>query len=136
MKKKMRKFADGDFVTAEGQNKNIDDDVRARAMRSVAPDDSPAGTSTYGEENESPITMTKTKTSVTAAKPKGESPEEYKTRMESLVKGQALEKVYPLENLIGGGGAKILQMAGKNLATKLAVNRAASKPFAEEYSSY
>jgi hypothetical protein len=104
-KRKMRKFAEGDYVTAEGPNKNISDDIRARAMRSVMPDDSPAGTSTYGEENESPVTVTKTKTSVTTAKPKpkGESPEEYKSRMDSLVQKQALERVEP-ENYVPGPG--------------------------------
>lgn len=102
-KRKMHKFVEGDFITAEGPNKNISDDIRARALRSVAPDDSPAGTSTYGEENESPVTVTKTKTSVTSAKPKGESSEEYKTRMDSLVKKQALERVEP-ENYVTPGG--------------------------------
>lgn len=107
-KRKMRRFAEGDYVTAEGQNKNISDDIRARALRSVAPDDSPAGTSTYGEENETPITVTKTKTSVTAApkKPAGptpESKEEYKARMEGLEKKQALERVEP-ENYVPGPG--------------------------------
>lgn len=102
-KRKVRKFAEGGFETTEGQNKNIGDDVRARAMRSVMPDDSPAGTSTYGEQNEAPVTVTKTKTSVTAPKPKGESPEEYKARMEGLVKKQALERVEPEDYVPGTG---------------------------------
>jgi hypothetical protein len=105
MKRKMRKFADGGFSTAEGENKMIDDDVRARALRSVAPDDSPAGTTGYGEQNDLPETKTVTKTTVskTPAKPKGESADEYKTRMESLVKKQAIERVEP-ENYIPGTG--------------------------------
>jgi len=94
-KRKMRKFAEGGFETAEGPNSRISDDIRARALRSVMPDDSPAGTSIYGEENESPVTVTKTKTSVTAAKPKGETPAEYKARMEGLEKKQALIPVHP-----------------------------------------
>jgi hypothetical protein len=106
-KRKMRKFAEGDFVTAEGPNKNISDDIRARALRSVASDDSPAGTSTYGEQNELPETKTVTKTTVskTPAKPmpKGESADEYKTRMESLVKKQALERVEPEDYVPGTG---------------------------------
>jgi len=41
---------------------SIDDDVRARALRSVMPDDSPAGTTGYGEQNELPeIKATPTK---------------------------------------------------------------------------
>lgn len=106
-KRKVRKFAEGGFETAEGSNKNISDDIRARAMRSVAPDDSPAGTSIYGEENELPETKTVTKTTVskTPAKPmpKGESADEYKTRMESLVKKQALERVEPEDYVPGTG---------------------------------
>ena len=135
MKKKMRKFADGDFVTAEGPNKMIDDDVRARAMRSVAPDDSPAGTSTYGEENESPITMTKTKSSVTATKPKGESPEEYKTRMEGLTKSQALENVSPEDYVTPAGMLKGMFKKVVSMGAKRAAAEVAKKPFAEEVAS-
>jgi hypothetical protein len=107
MKRKMRKFADGGYSTAEGENKNISDDIRARALRSVMPDDSPAGTTGYGEQNDLPETKTVTKTTVskTPAKPmpKGESADEYKTRMEGLTKKQALERVEP-ENYIPGTG--------------------------------
>jgi hypothetical protein len=105
MKRKTRKFADGGFSTAEGENKNISDDIRARALRSVMPDDSPAGTTGYGEQNDLPETKTITKTTVskTPAKPKGESADEYKTRMESLVEKQALKRVEP-ENYIPGTG--------------------------------
>ena len=102
----MRKFAEGGFETAEGPNKNISDDIRARALRSVAPDDSPAGTSTYGEENESPITVTKTKTSVTKAPAKSTAPTmpaEEKARMEGLIKKQALERVEPEDYVPGPG---------------------------------
>lgn len=106
-KRKIRKFAEGGFETAEGSNKNISDDIRARALRSVAADDSPAGTSTYGEQNDLPETKTVTKTTVskTPAKPtpKGESADEYKTRMESLVKKQALERVEPEDYVPGTG---------------------------------
>ena len=118
-KRKMRKFADGGFATAEGENKNISDDIRARALRSVAPDDSPAGTSTYGEQNDLPETKTVTKTTVskTPAKPtsKGESADEYKTRMESLVKKQGLERVEP-ENYVPGPG--LLKGMLKSIASK------------------
>jgi hypothetical protein len=105
IKRKTRKFADGGFSTAEGENKNISDDIRARALRSVMPDDSPAGTTGYGEQNDLPETKTVTKTTVskTPAKPKGESADENKVRMESLVKKQALERVEP-ENYIPGTG--------------------------------
>jgi hypothetical protein len=48
---------------------------------------------------------------------------EEKARMESLVKKQALERVSPETALIGGGGLKLLQTAGRNLASKIAKNR-------------
>ena len=136
MKKKTRKFADGGFSTTEGENKNISDDIRARALRSVAPDDSPAGTTGYGEQNDLPETKTVTKTTIskTPAKPKGESADENKTRMESLVKKQALERVAPEEALIGGGAGKLLQMAGKKLAGKIAANREVSRKTSEGFS--
>ena len=123
MKRKMRKFAEGGFSAAQeewlGGADRTDPYILAR-MRSAVPDspakspagdDSPAGKSGYGEENELPQTQTVTKTTVSktparpAAKatPKGESADEYKTRMESLVKKQALERVEP-ENYIPGSG--------------------------------
>ena len=125
MKKKMRKFADGGYSTAEGENKNIDNDVRARAMRSVMPDDSPAGTTGYGEQNDLPETKTKsvTKTTVSKApaKPKGESQEENKARMESLVKKQALERVEPEDSVPGPGMLKNIVKRGLKTITREAL---------------
>jgi len=131
-KRKMRKFADGGFATAEGENKNISDDIRARAMRSVMPDDSPAGTSTYGEQNDLPETKTVTRTTVSKTAPKSswdddskipampdsprkvETPAENKARMEGLLKKQGLERVEP-ENYVPGPGLlrNILKNTGK-----------------------
>ena len=112
----MRKFAEGGFSAAQekwlGGADRTDPYILAR-MRSAHPDepttspigdDSPAGKSGYGEENELPQTSTVTKTTVsrTPAKPVAkpaapapESPEEYKARMEGLVKKQALIPVHP-----------------------------------------
>ena len=130
MKKKLRKFSEGGFETAVGQSR-IDEDTRARAMRSVMPDDSPAGTSTYGEENASPVTITKTKTSVTApAKPKADAP--YSKPAGNYVNPEkGLEAVYPIENILtGGGGAllkpmlkKVVEMGAKRTAAKNAARR-------------
>jgi hypothetical protein len=52
-------------------------------------------------------------------------PQEEKDRLAALEKKQALTPVRPEEYLIGGGGAalKVLQMAGKKLAGKIAGNR-------------
>jgi hypothetical protein len=126
MKKKMRKFAEGGFETKMGRNEgaSIDDDVRARAMRSIAPDDSPAGTSTYGEENESPVTVTKTKTSVTKAPAKSTAPTmpaEEKARMEGLVKKQALERVEPEDYVPGPGMLKGMLKRGLKTITREAL---------------
>ena len=126
----MRKFAEGGFSSAQeewlGGADRTDPYILAR-MRSAVPDtpmtksvgdDSPAGKSGYGEENEmpsssTPITKTVTKTSVTKPRsswegndkiaPMPESPAENKARMEGLIKKQALENVSP-ENYVSPGG--------------------------------
>jgi hypothetical protein len=135
MKRKTRKFADGGFSTAEGENKNISDDIRARALRSVMPDDSPAGTTGYGEQNDLPETKTVTKTTVSKTPAKAPTmPAEEKERIETLVKKQALTKVNPEEAIIGGGAGKLLQMAGKKLASKMAANREVSRRTSEGFS--
>jgi hypothetical protein len=124
MKKKMRKFSEGGFETAVGQSR-IDEDTRARGMRSVMPDDSPAGTSTYGEENASPVTVTKTKTSVTApATPKVDMDAE-KARTEKMLKDQALIKIHPEDFLPGPGMLKgmlkqVVGMGAKRTAKEAA----------------
>jgi hypothetical protein len=145
MKRKMRKFAGGGFSAAQeewlGGADRTDPYILAR-MRSAVPDtpekspmgdDSPAGKTGYGEQNDLPETETVTKTTVSktpakTAKPAAKSsaptmPAEEKARMESLVKKQALTKVTPEEMLIGGGGLKVLRAAGKKLADKIASNR-------------
>jgi hypothetical protein len=86
--KKMRKFAEG--------GSSIDDDVRERARKWIE-----AG-SPEQDTGEEPVTVTKTKTSVTASKPKADDSSE-KERMEKMVKEQALERVEP-ENYIPGPG--------------------------------
>ena len=92
------------FESATGQNKNISDDVRERAMRSVMADDSPAGKTGYGEQNELPApvkkSITKTTVAVTNPVPK-ETPQEYKDRMKKLIAKQGLERVEP-EAIIPG----------------------------------
>lgn len=129
MKKKMRKFSEGGFETKIGKNSNIDEDTRARAMRSVMPDDSPAGTTGYGEQNDLPETKTVTKTTVSkapAVKLAPPMPAEEKARIEGIGKKQELKGVYP-EEIIGGGGVKLLQMAGTKLASKIAAERTAKE---------
>lgn len=94
--KKMRKFAEGGYETAEGENENIKDDTRSRARKFIE-DGSPEQ-----DTGEKPVTVTKTKTSVTASKPKADDSSE-KERMEKRLKEQALERVEP-ENYIPGTG--------------------------------
>jgi hypothetical protein len=145
MKRKMRKFAGGGFSAAQeewlGGADRTDPYILAR-MRSAVPDepekspmgdDSPAGKTSYGEQNDLPETQTVTKTTVSktpaktakpAAKPSAPAmPAEEKARMETLVKKQALTPVRPEEMIIGGGGLKVLQAAGKKLASKIAAGR-------------
>jgi hypothetical protein len=86
------------FETTSGQNKNISDDVRERALRSVMADDSPAGKTGYGEQNElpEPVKKSVTKTTVAVAKPVAkETAQEYKDRMKKLTAKQGLQRVEP-----------------------------------------
>jgi len=156
MKRKKLKFAEGGFSTAEGQNKNIGDDVRARALASVAdldkPDDSPAGKSSYGEENDMPEVKSITKTTVaktpakTLAKPKVDIETERK-RIEDIGKKQGLKTVNPEMDFIPAakiaagasalyGGARMLgkYMLGKR-AAKEATKEAAKKTLSKEASN-
>lgn len=74
--KKMKKMAMG--------GSSIDDDVRKRALASVAnlddsdmPDDSPAGKSSYGEENDMPEVSTPAKKAAPKAAPKAAVKKKY-----------------------------------------------------------
>ena len=146
MKKKIRKFQEGGFSAEQeewlGGADRTDPYILARMRRAVPDkkpmastmgDDSPAGKSGYGEENELPTTTrvpnapTKTSTA-TVSKPPVKKPSQAeidaeKKRMEDIGKKQGLTPVRPEEMLIGGGGLKVLQMAGKKLAEKIAGNR-------------
>jgi hypothetical protein len=137
MKKKVRKFQEGGFSAAQeewlGGADRTDPYILAR-MRSAVPDapekspmgdDSPAGKTSYGEENELPQTQTVTKTTVSrtpvktskpAVKQAPAMPAEEKARMQKLVSKQGLERVEP-EAIIPGprmianllkSGAKLL----------------------------
>jgi hypothetical protein len=124
MKKKMRRFAAGGYETTEGENENISDETRSRARKFIE-DGSPEQ-----DTGAKPITVTKTKTSVTAAKPKLDDSSE-KDRMEKLVKEQALERVEPENYIPGPGLLKTLFKKAVETGTKT-VAKEATKPFAEE----
>jgi hypothetical protein len=72
-------------------------------MRSVMADDSPAGKTGYGEQNELPAPVKKsvTKTTVAVTKPAPAMPAEEKARMQKLLAKQGLERVEP-EGFIPG----------------------------------
>ena len=119
MKKKMRKFADGGVT--EGQNPNIDDDTRSRAMKFVE------DASEESRDIGAPVTRSASKSSskvsqtVAPAKPTVDMDAE-KARMDDLVKKQALERVEP-ENFVPGVGL----LKG--------MIKSAAKPFAKEVAS-
>ena len=112
------------FETKLGENSNISDDVRERAMKSIS-----------GGSNK-PVTKTVTKVAVTKPQSdwdnvskkippmpdvprKLETPAENKARMESLTKKQALVDVSPEDYVPGIGMAKGLIKRGmKNLLKK------------------
>jgi hypothetical protein len=154
MKKKIRKFQGGGFSREQeewlGGADRTDPYILARMRRAVPDkkptsaevgDDSPAGKSGYGEENELPDasatrvakapvkTTTTTTTTKTTPKPTAAPvrSQEETDRLAALEKKQALTPVRPEELLVGGGAGgaalKALQVAGKKLAGKIAGNR-------------
>jgi hypothetical protein len=136
MKKKMRKFADGGYSTVDPENPvpSIDDDVRSRAMKFVE------NASEESRDIGAPVTRSAAKStskvSQTVAPPKTSAPTmpaEEKERIANIGKKQELKGVYP-EEIIGGGAGKLLQMAGKKLASKMAANREVSRRTSEGFS--
>ena len=155
MKNKIRKFQGGGFSAEQeewlGGADRTDPYILARMRKAVpdkpssteAGDDSPAGKSGYGEENELPDTSATRVTKPSATKPSAAPaakppvkpaasklpamPQEEKDRLAALEKKQALTPVRPEELLVGGGAGgaalKALQVAGKKLAGKIAGNR-------------
>jgi hypothetical protein len=123
MKKKMRKFADGGV--AEGQNPNIDDDTRSRAMKFV--EDASEASRDIG----APVTRSAAKSTskvsqtVAPAKPAVDMDAE-KARMEDLVKRQALERVEPENYIPGPGLIKNLFKRGVQSLTKNSTDDVAS----------
>ena len=117
----MRKFAEGGYETAEGENESIKEDTRSRARKFIE-DGSPEQ-----DTGEKPVTVTKTKTSVTTSKPKADMDAE-KDRMEKRSKEQALETVspeldfMPAAKLAAGAGA--LYAGARAIGKRMLANRA------------
>ena len=128
MKRKVRKFQEGGFSAAQeewlGGADRTDPYILAR-MRKAVPDkvttkttevgdDSPAGKSGYGEENELPqvAEVKKTVTRVSPSKPTTKPstlpamPQEEKDRLAKLEKKQALVNVSPEDYIPGVGMVK------------------------------
>jgi hypothetical protein len=128
MKKKMRKFSDGGV--SEGQNPNIDDDTRSRAMKFVE------DASEESRDIGAPVTRSASKTSskvsqtVAPSKPKVDQAAE-KTRMEELTKKQALETVSPELDIMPAAklatGAGALYAGARAIGKRVLAGRAAEK---------
>jgi hypothetical protein len=131
MKKKLRKFSEGGYSTLDSENPvpSIDEDTRSRAMKFVE------NASEESRDLGAPVTRSAAKTSskvsetvAPPAKPAVDMDAE-KTRMEGLLKKQALERVEP-ENfmtpagLLKGALKKVVSMGAKR-AEKAAAESAA-----------
>jgi hypothetical protein len=113
------------FETKTGRNANISDDVREKAMRSVMADDSPAGKTSYGEQNElpEPVKRSVTKTTVAVTKPETKStapamPADEKARLEKILEKQKLGRVEPEGFIPGPRMIANLLKSGANLLGK------------------
>ena len=161
-KRKVRKFAEGGFTPEQeawlGGADRTDPYILAR-MRSAVPDapirkdDSPSGTSGYGEQNEmpssAPVTKTVTQSKVSVTKPKSswddnspipaipdaprkvETPAENKARMEALTKKQALIDVAPEDYVTPGGLLKGMLKKVIGNSAKSALKTYTAKELAE-----
>lgn len=134
MKRKARRYDKGGVT--KGQNPNIDDDTRARAMKFVedASEESrdikpraEAKPTSRAPARSVPKTETKAETKTESktkeeSKPKSETREEYKARMEKISEKEPLENVSPEDYVPGGGmlkaGLKAVVGAGARRAAK------------------
>jgi antitoxin component of RelBE/YafQ-DinJ toxin-antitoxin module len=130
MKKKLRKFVNGGV--SEGENPNIDEDVRSRAMKFVE------NASEESRDIGAPVTRSASKSTSKVAetvapptKPAVDMEAE-KTRIAEIGKKQALERVEP-ENYIPGAGLvkgmlkKVVDMSAKRATKEAAIKNAARK---------
>lgn len=142
MKKKMRRFDEGGFLTKEGKNEAIDDDTRARARKFVEDaEESPAPKATAKSSSSSSKPAPKAESkpapkaeskpapkAETESKPKPETKEEYTERMEGLTKKQALEKVEPENYVPGPGMLRNLLKSGTKAALNTIERKALPSP--------
>jgi len=127
MKKKMRKFSEGGFETAVGENPNIGEDTRSKAMKYVE------GASEESRDIGAPVTRSAAKTSskisqtVAPAKPKVDMEAE-RARQEGMVKKQGIESVSPELDLLPIGkvaaGTAALYAGARAIGKKILANRA------------
>jgi hypothetical protein len=116
MRKKMRKFAEGGYDTAEGENENIKEDTRSRARKWVE-EGSPEQ-----DTDEKPVTVTKT--SVTTAKPKTDTPYS-KPTSDYVNPEKGLESVSPEDYIPGAGLMKGMLKKVVSMGAKRAEKTAA-----------
>jgi hypothetical protein len=124
MRKKLRKFSDGDYVTADPSNPvpSIDDDIRSKAMKYVE------GASEESRDIGAPVTRAASKStskvSQTVAPPKADAPYS-KPASDYVNPEKGLERVEP-ENYIPGAGLlkgmlkKVVSMGAKRAETTAA----------------
>ena len=130
MKKKLRKFSEGGYSTVDSENPvpSIDEDTRSRAMKFVE------NASEESRNIGAPVTRsaakTSSKVSETVAPPTKSTVDmdAEKTRMEGLLKKQALERVEP-ENftpagLLKGMLKKVVSMGAKRAEKAVAESAA------------
>jgi hypothetical protein len=127
MRKKLRKFSDGDYVTADPSNPvpSIDDDTRSRAMKYVE------GASEESRDIGAPVTRAASKSTSSVSKtvapptkPAVDMDAE-KARTEKMLKDQALIKIHPEDFLPGPGMLKgmlkqVVGMGAKRTAKEAA----------------
>ena len=123
----MRKFSEGGFETAVGENPNISEDTRSKAMKYVE------GASEESRDIGAPVTRSAAKTSskisqtVAPAKPKVDMEAE-RARQEGMVKKQGIESVSPELDLLPIGkvaaGTAALYAGARAIGKKILANRA------------
>ena len=127
MKKKMRKFSEGGFETAVGENPNISEDTRSKAMKFVE------NASEESRDIGAPVTRSAAKTSskisqtVAPAKPAVDMDKE-RTRIKEIQDKQKLDTVSPELDLLPIGkvaaGTAALYAGARAIGKKILANRA------------
>jgi hypothetical protein len=125
MKKKLRKFQDGgetEFESKQGENPEISDDIRARAMEYVRKQNEPSSELV----KEPPVTKTK---STSKATPKAEPKTTTKPPQEKGLERVGIEDFLPIGKAAAalGAGYGVARMIGKKILSSRAKKEAGEK---------